>query len=487
MNGLARIIQTPKLFSDQPAAQSSVRSALSGVNALGKDPAPLGAMPFGDSTSTAETRKTLASAIPTGLCPTAQGCSPREINCSRGPSVLKVPIPPGEERATLGPAAGLSTPTGLRYRATARSQPRWGCWASSTSPKAKWRRGFSLIEMVGVLAVIAILAAIAVPAVVKRVDFAAWSSENASLSAMKDALVQHILRNNNIPSNRAAWAIATCTNLGLLSANITTNSRNYGRAFLIDTSGWLATALASGDWNQRPGGETMAPTNCRLMIVSTIAGPQLPDSLLLSSKPSIATFNGIWYYTNFSGWTGNANDLVVQRINLEPLFHRLILVNGAGGPGYFSINTKNPTAVPPGASGTNTYYLDGTVLGLYDTNITLLVREVIRSDMSRVFEYVLWRDQINVGTTNSPPASAGLVSLAATFFNFTNAPPNAPPGATPQGVLGSLTSYMNGYSAWAAMSPCFYYPSSTNSSYSNGNFAPYNAINGALGSSGVVP
>ena len=36
------------------------------------------------------------------------------------------------------------------------------------------RRAFSLLELVGVLAVIAILAAIALPAVIKRMDFAAW-------------------------------------------------------------------------------------------------------------------------------------------------------------------------------------------------------------------------------------------------------------------------------------------------------------------------
>ena len=65
---------------------------------------------------------------------------------------------------------------------------------------------------------------------------------------MKDALVQHILRSNNIPS-QSTWAAAISTELGLATANITTTPRNYSRAFLFDANGWLGTALASGDWN----------------------------------------------------------------------------------------------------------------------------------------------------------------------------------------------------------------------------------------------
>src|ERR1035441_10588861 len=50
------------------------------------------------------------------------------------------------------------------------------------------RCGFTLLELVGVLAVMAILAAVLVPVAVKRLDISAWSTETASLSAMADAL-----------------------------------------------------------------------------------------------------------------------------------------------------------------------------------------------------------------------------------------------------------------------------------------------------------
>ena len=109
-----------------------------------------------------------------------------------------------------------------------------------------------------------------------------------------------------------------------------------------------------------------------------------------------------------------------------------------------------------------------------------MAQEVIRNDLSRVFEYNgVWRDQINRGTT--PGVPTGLAFLAATFFNIT--PPNAPSGETPPAVLGLMTSYMSGYSAWAAMG----FTTNIPGSYTNGNFAPYNEISGALRSSGVVP
>ncbi len=359
------------------------------------------------------------------------------------------------------------------------------------------RRAFTLIEMVGVLAVIVVLASMLVPVVIRRLNFAAWSGESASLSAMADALRLYIVRSNSIP-DQTTWFSAVGSQLGMAPGSITTTPRNYTRAFLIDKGGWLNTALASGPWYQSPGGTAVAPTGCRLMIVSTIAGPT-PLPFSSANQPSAADFNTLWItpqgttpnLSAFTTWTnngGNPGNLVIQRISLDLLFHHVILVNGSiGGQGYFSINTNTttPAPVPPGGSGTNTYYLDGSVLGLYDTNSNLVAQEIIKRDLSRVFEYGLWRDQLYLGTTNG--FLVGLDYFAATFFT-SPVPPNAPPGATTQGVLALMASYMEGYMSWAGTSPqCFSY-SGTN--YANGSFAPYNETIGALNSmnsAGVVP
>jgi type II secretory pathway pseudopilin PulG len=343
---------------------------------------------------------------------------------------------------------------------------------------------FSLIELIGVLAVLAILAVVLVSVVVRCMDRAALRSETASLSSLSDALVQHVLRSNNIP-DQTTWSRAVGTELALAEANITNTARGYARAFLIDESGWLGTALASGPWSQTPGGTTTAPAGARIMIVSTIA-KALPIS---SGTPKASDFNDIWSApagskpnnSTWNSWAGRGDDLVIQRMNLSPLFHRVVLVNGyIGGQGYFSINGGQPAPVPLGGSGTNTYYLDGTVLGLHNTNQTLTVKEIIRSDMSRVFEYGLWRDQLDMGLTNGPPL--GLASIASAFY--TNSPPGGwggnlnTWGGTPQTVLGLMTAYMNGYTTWASMVPCFSYSGSGTPNAAN--FPAYNEIHDAI-------
>src|SRR5437763_773259 len=66
-------------------------------------------------------------------------------------------------------------------------------------------RAFSLIELVGVLAVIAILAAVMVPALIRQIDKIAGDQESASLKSFGDALQQSIMRKRYVPST-TDWA-----------------------------------------------------------------------------------------------------------------------------------------------------------------------------------------------------------------------------------------------------------------------------------------
>src|SRR5262245_31058372 len=63
------------------------------------------------------------------------------------------------------------------------------------------RCAFSLIVIIGLLAVIAILAAVLVPALIRQMDTAAGQQESAALKALVDALQQSILRKRSIPSH----------------------------------------------------------------------------------------------------------------------------------------------------------------------------------------------------------------------------------------------------------------------------------------------
>src|SRR6266699_331360 len=85
----------------------------------------------------------------------------------------------------------------------------------------KTLRAFSLIELIGVLAVIAILATALVPALIRQMDRIAGEQESAALKSLSDALQSSIMRltpahptSRYIPSD-TDWASTVATELGV--------------------------------------------------------------------------------------------------------------------------------------------------------------------------------------------------------------------------------------------------------------------------------
>jgi prepilin-type N-terminal cleavage/methylation domain len=80
------------------------------------------------------------------------------------------------------------------------------------------KHGFTLIEMVGVLAIMAILSAMIVPNVVKQMQGARQDVEDQTLDILADGLVNYVLENRIIPQSgygQGIWSgnIATQTDL----------------------------------------------------------------------------------------------------------------------------------------------------------------------------------------------------------------------------------------------------------------------------------
>src|SRR6266487_4069713 len=106
------------------------------------------------------------------------------------------------------------------------------CSRGGCAPR-KSQRAFSLIEMIGVLAVIAILAAVLAPALIRQMDKLAGDQESAALKSFCDALQGSILRSRSIPSH-TNWAPTVATELGVDIATVTNSPRRQPRFFLID-------------------------------------------------------------------------------------------------------------------------------------------------------------------------------------------------------------------------------------------------------------
>jgi len=319
-------------------------------------------------------------------------------------------------------------------------------------------RGWTLIESVAVMAVLAILAAVLVPPVIKRVDRAAWTRETADLGAMGEALLQSVRRTKSIPTY-TNWASAVASQMSTPVSAVLTNGRRYARAFLIDPD--LNINGPGLPYTQTVNG-TDKPINARVMILSSLA-QALP---IASGQPLATDFNNIWNAaentvptgTPFNGWAGTGDDLRIKKLDLEPLFHQLILFNhdptniaapfGIDGP----LNTNTVASGPPGR---NKYYIDGTDLWLFDSNYNPRTRYLMRRHVSFVFESGAWRGQIQGGETFSDTTgqtASDFLKLATTFYS---APQNtgAGSGSSPSAVLVSMYTFMFDYVFWATQCP----------------------------------
>src|ERR1041384_3207286 len=146
---------------------------------------------------------------------------------------------------------------------------------------------FTLIELIGVLAVLAILAAVLVPALIRQMDKIAGDQESASLKSFGEALQQSILRNRYIPTY-TDMAPTIATELGMDLASITNSPRQRARCFLIDPAWQIGTTVAGQVYTQDDTGSAILPVNPRVLMLSSI-GPALPGGIV-NGVPSAANF-----------------------------------------------------------------------------------------------------------------------------------------------------------------------------------------------------
>ena len=184
---------------------------------------------------------------------------------------------------------------------------------------------------------------------------------------------------------------------------------------------------------------------------------------------------------------------MIQRINIQPLFHRVILFVRDTNLASASYSINNSALVPLSATNwVDSYFLDGSVLGMY-TNSGLALTQIIKNDMSRVFELGLWRDQIGGG----PPVLVTSTNLETDAYNFITspAPASSLKGDTVAGAAEQLLAYMLAYSSWAgtnnAGGTCFYY-NGTGQAKKVEEYALMNAVltcfgGGANGTCNLVP
>jgi type II secretory pathway pseudopilin PulG len=337
-------------------------------------------------------------------------------------------------------------------------------FSSASRDRDHLEEAFTLIELIGVLAVIAILAAIIVPNLLHQLDLAVGQQEVATLQGFATRLQSSILRNSYIPGKND-WATNIAAEFGIDAGDVATNSRGLPRVFLIDPAIQLNAAGASAlPYTQPTNGSTNLPVSPRLMILSTIGTP-LPANVV-SGVPAVSNdFAAIWNTadgtpptnaTGFSSWTAvNASDLKIQRINLSPLFVYLVLstypYSSPGSNGLYIINpaTSSVTNTTP-YGGVTGYYLQNTTLRLINApSNTVDSDQILVQNSSFVFNLGVWRNTIYNGSSPMGSAYFDFNSIAAGFL-AAPANSNALSGATQARVTQDMINYLNAYDAWAA-------------------------------------
>ncbi len=313
--------------------------------------------------------------------------------------------------------------------------------------------GFTAIEVIGVVTVIALLAAAIIPQVIRRIDQAALTKETADLNTIADSYTQSALRTKTLPG-LTTWASSVASQMNLPASAIATNARGHARAFLIDPN--LSISNASLPYTQTTNG-TAKPSSARVILVSSLARA-LPVILTNSTE-----FNAIWdtpegakpATSTWTTWPGKADDLRIKKLNLEPLFYQLILVNhDPVRIGKYDIDGSAAQSVTTNGLGWNSYYLDGSVVGLRDENANLQTRYLLKRSISFIFDSGAWSGQPSGGLDINPLAPQ-FASQASSFYHSTNNPVGNNKGASMFSVLVLLYSFMYDYTLWANECPHF--------------------------------
>lgn len=223
----------------------------------------------------------------------------------------------------------------------------------SGQPACSRQGGFTLIELIGAMAIIAVLAAVLAPGITDGIDRAYAAAEDENLATLMEALEQHIQVNKHIPRQaQAEWTAAVSAHAGLAASEVELNARGYRRRLYVDPL-FFTTSEASFPGYTQTSGLAARPNSPRLMLVSDLSrnAPNAPASA--------AAFAAIWDQSAGAAVV-EGNKVKIERLNLSSRFHRVLLINSHTQQPSYSLEGGSAAAVPAavgGADGMLTRYV----------------------------------------------------------------------------------------------------------------------------------
>jgi prepilin-type N-terminal cleavage/methylation domain-containing protein len=206
-------------------------------------------------------------------------------------------------------------------------------------------RGFTLVEMIGVLAILAILASFITPNVINQLKATKRDAEDEQLSTIAKGIELYLRQTRSFPST---LTVLSPDYIPIALGQLTTNPNGFLRYYFIQPN-------ISGFTNST-GLSASALADARFVLITHLGR---------NENPSITTDTDFenWWNTDETG----TPDLKIHRGHVGQLFHLLSLsADGAGGSyaiDGISIGSGIGTLAPH-----IRYHLTGTIIGLDEDN-----------------------------------------------------------------------------------------------------------------------
>lgn len=301
-------------------------------------------------------------------------------------------------------------------------------------------RGFTLVEMIGVLAVISLLAWWASEGLFSRLRESLRQDEAVRLQEVAAGFRRAVVRFQHVPGE-TNWAAMVAEELAQPVAGVLTNLAGAQRRLVFDPGFQLGSSPEAPPYSQTSLG-SLEPLQARAVLVSTLA----------ADLPSLNTlrFDDLWNCApdRFPArwptrWAGKPADVLIERISLAPLFHRIVLNNLSSTiEARFVVGTGGTVTIPANHIH-DAHYLEGTELVLLDSAGWPQSSGTVTQSGAWCFEAGRWREGILRGR-NVPTDD-----VAEAFDRFLQLPP---PGSTgPADVALAMQEFLGEYGRWAEL------------------------------------
>ena len=300
--------------------------------------------------------------------------------------------------------------------------------------------GFSLIELIGVLAVLAIVISVTTESVLSRVSYAQRRAEETELSRIATGAQRWVRENHQLPSP-SDWATQAAQALASSTSMLRTNSGGGARLWVPDPRWRVAENGSEMGYRQGAYG-TPRPENVRVLLLSAVNGDRV--------DPANIDFDSWWERGSRGvpppeGGEGAVqdNDILVERIGFAPLFHRIILNNlSMDLPARWAVDRIEEEGVCAPGRRHEAHYVETSRLLLIDSEGA--IQEVVLVEESTSWAFFEGRWHRSLG--QAPGAAWTEVSRIPS--DLMELPTLS--GVEPREIADAMYDFMGAYLRWSA-------------------------------------